>query len=170
MSPEQWLAQQEGAKAPDTSVPSPEQWLAQQEQTKPAESLSPEQWLAQQEKKPEEGGIMSALAEPIKGLFGKSKYQDVSKVPLEERNWFDQQVSMIGTGLEIGAKNTKSSILNNQIAGIAEVQEARKEQYGSVENMPADVREKYIKDQKSIESKLKETGDINAEVAKLRKE
>ena len=167
MSPEEWLAQQEGANAPKPAL-SPEEWLAQQKPEKAAPS--PEQWLAQQEQKPEEGGIMSALAEPIKGLFGKSQYQDVSKVPLENRNWFEQQVSMVGTGLEIGAKNTKSALLNNQIAGIAEVQEARKEQYGSVENMPADVREKYIKDQKAIESKLKETGDINAEVSKLRQE
>lgn len=83
-------------------------------------------------------------------------------------DWLKQQADIVGTGLEIGAKNTKSAVLNNQIAGIVEVQEARKSQYGSVENMPEDVREKYIKDQKVIESKLKETGDISAEVSKLR--
>lgn len=152
MSPEQWLAQQGEASTPQNTVPSPEQWLAQQKPEQPEQAApSPEEWLAQQQK----------AEKPAINIPG-------SDVVTGAVDWLKQQANIVGTGLEIGAKNTKSAILNNQIAGIAEVQEARKSQYGSVENMPEDVREKYIKDQKAIESKLKETGDISAEVSQLR--
>lgn len=63
------------------------------------------------------------------------------------------------TDLAIGAArkgfaNLQTAVAQSQVAGIMELQEARKAKYGTFENMPPDEQQNYLKAEKYIQDKL----------------
>ena len=84
-------------------------------------------------------------------------------------DYVGEQASLIaGAGLK-GVANLQTSIAQNQVAGLMELQEARKSQYGTFENMPPKEQENYIKAQKVIEEKLGDVAKLGLEKKDIEK-
>jgi hypothetical protein len=80
----------------------------------------------------------------------------------------DQASLAAAAGLK-GVANLQTSIAQNQVAGMMELQEARKAKYGTFENMPPKEQENYLKAQKYIEGKLGDVAKLGVEKKEIEK-
>lgn len=84
-------------------------------------------------------------------------------------DYVGEQASLAaGAGLK-GVANLQTSIAQNQIAGMMELQEARKAKYGTFENMPPEEQQNYLKAQKYIEGKLQDVAKLGVEKKDIEK-
>jgi len=86
----------------------------------------------------------------------------------EDKSYIGDQASMLWNDIKVGAKNTNIAIQNAKLAGMLEVQEARKSKYGEPENMPESVRKEYFNTQKSVESTLNNVGKTAEEIRAMK--
>jgi hypothetical protein len=100
-----------------------------------------------------------------------SKVADVARPYVEPvTDYIGEQASLVaGAGLK-GVANLQTSIAQNQVAGMMELQEARKAKYGTFENMPPKEQENYIKAQKYIEEKLGDVAKLGLEKKNIEKQ
>ena len=101
---------------------------------------------------------------------GSAAYEAVSKVadfarPYVEpvTDYVTEQASMLAGTAQKGYANLKMAAKQSQVAGLMELQEARKSTYGSFENMPPEEQQNFIKAQKAIEEKLGEVANLGVE-------
>jgi hypothetical protein len=84
-------------------------------------------------------------------------------------DYVGEQASLVaGAGLK-GVANLQTSIAQSQVAGLMELQEARKATYGTFENMPPKEQENYLKAQKVIEGKLQDVAKLGVEKKEIEK-
>jgi hypothetical protein len=84
-------------------------------------------------------------------------------------DYVGEQASLVaGAGLK-GVANLQTSIAQSQVAGMMELQEARKAKYGTFENMPPEEQKNYLKAQKYIEEKLGDVAKIGLEKKEIEK-
>ena len=84
-------------------------------------------------------------------------------------DYVGEQASLVaGAGLK-GVANLKTSVAQSQVAGMMELQEARKAKYGTFENMPPEEQKNYLKAQKYIEEKLGDVAKIGLEKKEIEK-
>jgi hypothetical protein len=84
-------------------------------------------------------------------------------------DYVGEQASLVaGAGLK-GVANLQTSIAQSQVAGMMELQEARKAKYGTFENMPPEEQKNYLKAQKYIEGKLSDVAKLGVEKKDIEK-
>lgn len=84
-------------------------------------------------------------------------------------NYVGEQADLLaGAGLK-GVANLQTSIAQSQVAGLMELQEARKATYGTFDNMPPKEQENYRKAQKVIEEKLGDVARLGVEKKDIEK-
>lgn len=107
---------------------------------------------------------------------GSAAYQAISSIVDPIRPYVEPVTDYIGdqaslaaaAGLK-GVANLQTSVAQSQVAGMMELQEARKAKYGTFENMPPKEQKNYLEAQKYIEGKLGDVAKLGLEKKEIEK-